>query len=411
MLRLCSWLLIVGLSWLAPAAAAPSAPTYLVDYRIGFDPGQGEALVSITVTPRNGVLKRLRWTRDPERHGVFKGDGRVTRDGDSITWRPPTDGPGTLRYRYKVDRRRDNGAFDARITDSWALLRADRLIPPASALAPGGARAIATLRYELPSGWSNAEIGYPFDEARKLFRIDNPGRRFQQPVGWMIAGEVGTRREFIEGVEVVVGAPKGEEMRRNDVLAFLNASLHEVLAAFGRLPPKLLIVGAGDPMWRGGLSAPNSLYLHADRPLVGEAGTSPLLHEIVHVVTRIRGAIGQDWIAEAFAEYYSIQFGLRSGLVSQSRTDKALALLKEQGRPIRRLDSTNSSGPRTARGVSLLVELDQEIRRASGGKRSLDDVTRALVGAGRISLEQLRAEADRAIGAPSKVLRAPILGG
>ena len=52
------------------------------------------------------------------------------------------------------------------------------------------------------------------------------------------------------------------------------------------------VVGAADPMWRGGLSASNSLFLHADRPLISENGTSTLVHELTHVITRVRGADG-----------------------------------------------------------------------------------------------------------------------
>ena len=44
--------------------------------------------------------------------------------------------------------------------------------------------------------------------------------------------------------------------------------------------PRLLIVSAGDPMWRGGLSGPSSMFLHSDRPLISENRTSTLLHEL-----------------------------------------------------------------------------------------------------------------------------------
>lgn len=402
---------VVGCAlWMLAGLLAAQPARYQIDYQVGFDPARGEALVEILHTPGSGALRRLRLQKDPDRHGVFKGDGRVTRDGDRITWRPPQDQPGRLRFRYQVNRERGDGAFDARITDAWALLRADRLIPPVRALADDDAEAVARFRYLLPAGWSNAELGYPFDESTGYFRVDNPGRRFQQPVGWMIAGEVGSRREFIAGMEVVVAAPKGDAMRRNDILAFLNASVFEAKAAFGRLPPKLLIVGAGDPMWRGGLSAPNSMYLHADRPLVGEAGTSPLLHELTHVVTRIRGAAGQDWIAEGFAEYYSIELARRSGLVSESRTAKTLDLLRQRGSGVRTLAAASSEGARTARAVILLQELDAEIRAASDGAHGLDAVTRRLVGRGRISLEELRAEVAAVAGAPSAVLSGRLLG-
>ena len=402
-------LLLICLLPMVDAAAAGKAPRYRLEYVIGFDPPEGEAIVRLTVTPRDGRLQRLRFTIDPDRHRAVDGDGRLSRDGNRYTWRPPGQGAATLRFRYKVDRQRDNGAFDARITDSWALLRADRLIPPAAALAPDGAIAEASLRFDLPDGWGNQEIGYPYSESLKRFLVHNPGRRFQQPLGWMIAGEVGTRREFIDGMEVVVAAPKGEEMRRNDIIAVLNVAAIEAREAFGALPEKLLIVGAGDPMWRGGLSGPSSMYLHAERPLIGENGTSPLLHELVHVATRIRGAKGQDWIAEGFAEYYSVQLLRRSGLVTESRAQKALDLMRAQGESVRRLSATASSGPRTGRAVILLGELDEEIRRASRDEKSLDDVTRQLVGKGRISLAQLKAATEKVLGRPSKVLETPLL--
>lgn len=404
-MRMLIGLLFCCLPWLADAA-----PSYRVDYLIGFDPEAGEAQFSMTVTPGDGRLQRLRFTIDPARHSQIKADGRLSHKGDRYTWRPPAEGKATLRFRYKVDRRRDGDTYDARITDDWALLRADRLFPPASTIAPDGAVAEARLAFELPEGWTNQEIGYPFSDSLKRYLIRNEDKRFQQPLGWMIAGQVGTRRDLVDGMEVVVAAPKGDPMRRNDVLAVINTSALAIREAFGRLPEKLLIVGAGDPMWRGGLSGPSSLYLHSDRPMISENGTSALLHEIVHVVTRIRGEKGQDWIAEGFAEYYSIRLLQRSGLISEPRAQKAFEWMQDHGKSIKRLSATASSGKRTARAVTLLHALDEEIRRATRDEKSLDDVTRQLVGRGRISLAELEEATDKVIGRESKVLRSGILG-
>lgn len=404
MRRILAWLL-AGVA----CAAHAGVPSYRVDYRIGFDPKRGEALVAMTVTPGDGRLARLRFTIDSERHRELKADGRLTRKGARYTWRPPADGPGTLRFRYKVDRARGNGGFDARMTEDWAILRADRLIPPASTVAPDGAVAKARLRFDLPPGWTNREIGYAFSPSLDVFLIENPGRRFQQPLGWIIAGSVGTRRDLIDGMEVVVAAPKGDALRRNDVLAMLNTAVPVAREIFGRLPPKLLVVGAGDPMWRGGLSAPNSLFLHADRPMISENGTSALLHELVHVVTRIRGARGEDWIAEGFAEFYSIRLARRAGLISEARAEKALAWMREHGKDVRRLAARSSSGERTARAVALLADLDAEIRHGTGGRHDLDEVARRLVGRGRISLAELEEAVTAVLGRPSRVLQADVL--
>lgn len=403
----CLCVLLTSIGLVAVASAAP--PSYRVDYQVGFQPDEGLATVAITVTPGSGRVNRLRFKLDPERHAGFAGDGEISVDKSRLTWRPPAKGAATLNFTYKVDRKRSKHEYDARITADWALFRADRLLPPVASVAPDGAVAEARLRFDLPAGWGNAEIGYPFHQQSDAFEIHNAGRRFQQPLGWVIAGDVGTRREYLPDFEVVVAAPKGDTMRRNDVLAFVISSAEEMRHAFGRLPHKLLIAGAGDPMWRGGLSSPNSLYLHADRPMISENGTSSLIHEMVHVITRIRGAKGQDWIAEAFAEFYSIKLLQRSGLISDARADKAYAWMRNHGRQVKSLSAKSSSGPRTARGVTLLADLNKEIEQATQGEQNLDAVTLQLVGKGRITLEQLREAADQVIGKPSKVLRSSAL--
>src|SRR3546814_3722824 len=96
--------------------------------------------------------------------------------------------------------------------------------------------------------------------------------------------------------------------------------------AFGDLPRKVLIVSAGDPMWHGGLSGPRSLFVHADRPLISENGSSTLMHEMVHVVTGLRAVSGDDWIVEGIAEYYSMVLINRSGMLSDARDRKSTRL-------------------------------------------------------------------------------------
>jgi hypothetical protein len=179
--------------------------------------------------------------------------------------------------------------------------------------------------------------------------------------------------------------------------------------AFGRMPAKLLIVGADDSMWRGGLSGPGSLYLHPDRPLISENGTSTLVHEMVHVAAGIRGERGDDWIAEGIAEFYSIELLRRSGLLSEARAERAFAWMRNHGRNVKTLHAAHSRGPRTARAVTLLHALDAEVREASGGERGLDDVIRPLVGAGRISTDELRTAAGAVLGRPSKALQDSVL--
>jgi len=142
----------------------------------------------------------------------------------------------------------------------------------------------------------------------------------------------------------------------------------------GQLPPRILVVSAGDPMWRGGLSGPDSLFVHAARPLITPDASSPLVHEVVHTLMGARSAGDDDWIVEGMAEYYSLQALVRSRTISQRRFERAMALKRKRARRVDSLRTENASGDVTAKAVIILSELDERIRAATGERASLDDV-------------------------------------
>lgn len=196
-----------------------------------------------------------------------------------------------------------------------------------------------------------------------------------------------------------------------DIMTFLTFVWPQMQQVFPRDPDKLLIVGAGDPMWRGGLSAANSYFMHADRPLVSENGTSSLVHELVHVFGRIYGRERSDWIAEGLAEYYAIELMRRAGGISEDRYQKIREQLIRWSKPVNSLRTDNASGPVTARAVLLLQELDREIRQKTKdkGNLSLDDVTRGLMRLDRVSTKDFIDITENVIGGPSKTLDTRLL--
>lgn len=394
---------------LVPAFAQAARTEYQADYLVRFVPAEGKAEVSLRLTPGTGEVRRMRLRMPEARYPKVSGDGEVVRKGDYVTWTPPRGQPARLRFTHRVDHQRRDGGYDARITEDWVILRGDDLIPPATITATKGADSRARLRFQLPKGWTNVDTPFKRSKDGKSFVVVNPERRFDRPIGWVIAGQVGTRREHFEQMEVSVAGPKGDVVRRNDMLAFFNGLVPEFERAWGELPSKLLIVSAGDPMWRGGLSGPRSMFLHADRPLISENGTSTLVHELFHVITRIRGADGDDWIAEGLAEFYSIELMRRANLLSDARADKAHDWMARHGRKVTTLDSDRSHGPRTARAVQLFNELDAEIRKGTKGKHSLDDVVKVLIELREVSREDLREQSAKLLGRPSTVLDTPLL--
>ena len=396
---------ILALACLLAAAAAVSAEEFPYDLRYDFTFKPDDGYVEVSLTLGEGA-QHVRWMRfriNPERVEGFEADGELERDGKYLTWTPPDDG-GRLQYRAIINHLRGK-RFDARMTADWALFRGDDLVPPARLLQEEGAEAEAELHVHLPEGWSFAAA---HERLRPdVYRIENPARGFDRPTGWMMAGRIGVRRERIAGVDVAVAGPLDQGVRRMDLLAFMNWNLPELRALVDELPERLLVVSARDDMWRGGLSGPNSLYLHADRPLISENGTSTPLHEVVHVVTSLRGRDGGDWIVEGLAEYYSLKLMWRSGTLTRRRYQRAFRLLGDWGGELELgdLHTDRARGSVTARAVVLLRKLDNEIHRESGKKFSLDDVVKRLVTQGEaVDLERLRAAVEAVMGKPAKAL-------
>ena len=366
--------------------SADDSKSYGVEYVATFEPSRGVIAVDMNVTQsRNRLISAVFVMPEPT-YDVDLTDAQ-TRQGDEIVWSLGGTS-GVLSYRVAVDSTRRNGKFDARMTPDFAIFRGDDVFPPVRTRAKKSANSKTSLRLVLPAGWS-AETPYGrFEPGASARPVSNPERKFDRPVGWMIAGDIGVRRERIAGSRIVVAAPREHGFRRNDVLAFLNWTLPSLVEVV-ELPKRVLIVGADEGFWRGGLSASNSLYLHADRPLISENDTSTLLHEMVHVGTGLRARGDDDWIVEGIAEYYSFELMRRSGTISQRRFEDTIADLRRRGGTVESMKSSRANGAVKARAAVYFADLDSRLR-ASG--RSLDEVVRRLVETKTVSQATLDAE-------------------
>jgi predicted metalloprotease with PDZ domain len=380
-----------------------TAADFGIDYRVRFLPTDDAAEVVMQVTPgENARASHFDLLMPKSRYTLLEADGETERKGSRLHWSVPHDG-GSLSYRYRVSRKRGTG-YDARIGDSFALLRGDQLFPAGVMRATLGAHSRTTVRFDLPEGWS-VETPYPLQEGG-YYLVEWSDRRFARPVGWLIAGDLGVRRDIFEGTQFVVAAPRGESMRRQDILAMFHWTHYELRMAFGELPDKILIVGAGDPFWRGGLSGPRSVYLHAGRPLILEDGTSTLLHELVHSLTRIRGTENHNWIAEGIAEFYAVELMHRAGVTTDERHQRTRRYLRQRDRSVDSLVGRNCSGPCIAAAAVLFQDLDAEIRKATEDEKSLDDVVRVLMKESRrVSPERLREVAEEIADGSLRTLR------
>jgi len=399
--RLNVGVLLLSLAWCS-ACGDPTTNSYLpadplnyrLDYVIRLDPAAGNVSVTLQVSQARFLLREMRMRLNPEISNL-EADGDLSITDDTAVWTPPAGG-GELSWRVAVPHRRNGDGYDAWLDGNWGLFRAEDIIPRAVTRTLRGAKSETWLRLVLPGNWSAVT---QYFSSNGSIRVDNPSRRFDQPSGWMVLGDLGVRRETISGIRVAVAGPVDNAIRRMDTLALLNWTLPELARLLPDLPPRLTIVSAGDPMWRGGLSAPQSLFIHADRPLISENATSTLLHEVMHMTLGLAARNGHDWIVEGLAEYYSLEMLRRSGTISAQRFAQARNDLAAWAKNATSLCKASSTGATTALAVGVLADLDNEIRDLTEGAANLDDVTRQLAQVdGRIDLDQMAAVAKEITG-------------
>ena len=393
------------------ATDAPEESTssvYAMTYHLVPQPENNQMRVELTLKQARPLLKEMRMHMPADYFGDFAGDGDISFEEGNLVWTPPERG-GALSWTAKVNRLKTRDRYDAYMSDTWAIMRTSDVMPPAATRTLKDATSKTSMKFSLPNGWSSVT---QYKGSDNQYEVNNANRRFDRATGWILLGKIGIRTEEIAGVRVKIAAPKNHDVRRMDMLALLAWTLPDVTRLFSAFPERLTIISGNDPLWRGGLSAPSSMFIHASLPLISENGTSAFLHEIVHIGMRASATDGADWIIEGMAEYYGLQLLLRSGTIVETRYHRALDNLKTWGDEAPTLCGDQSNGAVTARATWLMHDLDQEIRKSTKNTNNLDDVMNLLARQDQaITIDDLTNAVSTVLPSGSKVLDATDLSG
>ena len=377
---------------------------YDLEFLIAPLPTEGIVRVQMKVRQNRHWLRQVEFDRDP-RYVRFDADGELAIGAQSVTWSVPKRS-GTLSWDVRIDNRR-GASYDAYMDPGWAVFRAEDVIPRQSSVTAVNVTSKTTMRFELPAGWS---VTAPYRDRRGIYRVQRSDRRLDLPSGWIALGQIGTRIDTVGSTRVIVTGPSNQGVRRLDMLAFLRWTLPVLERILPQPMKRLTVVSAGDPMWRGGLSAPTSLFLHADLPLISENGTSLLLHEVMHVAMNLRVGDAGDWIQEGLAEFYSIELMKRSGSISKRRYERAIERARDWGRDVDTLCGDESTGPTTAAAVALLADLDEEL--SGGAAKSVDELLTKVLELDRpVDTPTFIEIAETLLGSTSDVLATEMLDG
>lgn len=367
------------------------------------EPGAGgretySVLYTVQIDRDHNSLARVRWELsgideigylrlklEGDRYRSFSGTGSFERRGEELVWTPRAP-YAHLTYIVLIDHRRAEGkGFDSYASKDWILTRTDDLFPDVTVglrkeIEPNP-EARARLAFKLPEGW-RALSPLPFEKKSGSFIVEMPQKYFDRPWGWLLLGQVGVASTTIEGCRVTVGTVPGVELKPKRVLHLVRGALPIMRRLFGTPPPKILIVSAPDPMWRGGLSGESSFFLHGDRPLRTPDKTNPVLHELFHVLAPFRPAPDGHWVTEGLAEYYSLEIQRRLGRLTPKGFGRGLSRLRQYGRWNIDITKTHDLAVTNNTAPLLMYALDEKVRSLTKGERSLDDVVVYLAGRG-----------------------------
>jgi predicted metalloprotease with PDZ domain len=337
--------------------------------------------------------------------------GIVTRE-DSALWRVVAPGgDATIRYRIRLPAPEGppRAAWRPFLAPTGGLTGG----PHAFMYLPSATLAPSHVTLELPAGWDVATGLVPTSDPRIFFApsadvlVDSP----------IFVGRFRSWRFAVDGVPhrvVYWPLPDATPFDTTAFVASLEHLTREAVALFGRAPYREYTFVFQDGAYGGlehlnsvTLGAPSSALARDMRPLLGEAA-----HEFLHTwnLMRVRPAerggvnyrqTGQSrglWFSEGLTMYYADLLLRRAGLrladstriahlerllerylfnPGNARISPERASLAEYGTPPGSLGDYDPSVH--VQGEVLGAMLDLVVRDATGGRRSMDDVMRAML--------------------------------
>jgi predicted metalloprotease with PDZ domain len=365
---------------LGPALPARGGhPTFSVDYVIRIsrrDPTHAQVRWLLAGIEE---IRSFRLVFRDDRTSDVSGTGTLAWHGRTLHWTPG--GPyAHLHYRVAIPRLRPPGPrFDSWATRDWVATRALHLFPEINVAFQEGTRDAtprARLLFRLPRGWRVAAAQAPLGDG--TFAVEEPGKQFARPRGWFVLGDIATHRRRIAGMDMTVAEAPGSALDGRRLLRLYAHTVPLLAGLLGPPPARVLVVSAPDPMWRGGLSGEDSFFVNGRIPLRSADKTCTYLHELFHVWQPFHPGSDGRWIAEGLAEFYSLALPHRAGRLSDRSFARGVSLFARYGRWGVDLSHTRDAAALNNSAPFVMYWLDAEIRAATDGRRSLDDVVRAL---------------------------------
>jgi hypothetical protein len=209
----------------------------------------------------------------------------------------------------------------------------------------------------------------------------------------VVLGDFTHKTIDMPGGRIDVALGNGERgVRDEDVLAWIREGAQDVVSVLGRFPVARLqvIVASGGPYAVGsaitmGMGGASIFVVVGERTRKADLLRDWVItHEMLHVAFPNMG-FRQRWMEEGLSTYLEPLLRARRGRYETRKMWAEFVRAMPQGLPKdgdQGLDRTFTWGRRYWGGAMFWLHVDVEIRRRTEGRRSLDDVLRAIFAAG-----------------------------
>lgn len=368
------------------------------------------------------------------RYLQFRGDGKITQIGSDIVWRP-MGLHASLSYRVVVPHERKSGVYDSYGKKDWVITRTADLFPRKRVQFRKPGKSLTTVTFDLPTGWS-AVSEMPKIGENSFRAFESGDYEYDRPTGWLLYGKIVSRKVSAREAQITIAYPydfiktsksldEQRVLRREKYLKWFDKKLTHMQEIYSKVIPlmadflpeyakEFLVIVGKDPMWRGGLSGENSLYLNRGVPNITKDHTSTLVHEYFHVSDGfIKDKLDAEWLVEGLAEFYSLRLLYDAKINTKKDFHAGIVTLKEAGQWGKNLTKSKNQKVLYKNAPVILFVLDEMLREKTGGVKSLNDVMPLLSEESRaINTATFQSKVEKVYGESLKgFFRAYVYGG
>lgn len=344
-------------------------------------------------------VRRVTFVLERGRYRYFNGGGQIVQLGSDVIWTPERLN-ASLEYEVILPHERKKGVYDSFGKKDWFITRTNDLFAYKKFAFRRSAKSLTTVSFDLPSGWDVETEMLPLGQ--DSYRTQSfPGHRYEWPTGWVIFGRIERTIAKADDVVITIAYPKA--FLENTSLVAISGNIlpmspaerfakkmvqareiyEKVIPLMKKFLPqyarRFLIIYGEKPMWMGGLSGENSLFINRRIANLSKDYSSTLVHEYFHVCQGFKkNKKDGEWLVEGLAEYFSLLLLKEAGITTPQQFRVGIESYKKNGQWNVNLAKSFKKAVLYENAPLIFYTLDEMIKEKTQGQKSLKNVMAAL---------------------------------